>query len=64
MHNNEQIQTLATFMNRWEAANAKLNEGREYPVYELHPGRLHELVDDFTYEQKQYIESTLCVKVM
>lgn len=61
---NNQIQTLATFMNRWKAANNKLNKGRYYPVYELHPSRLRELVNDFTNEQKQYIESVLNIKVM
>ena len=53
------INALALFMDRWEAANAKLNEGLHYPIYELHPSRLRELVKDFTEKEKHFVQSSL-----
>ena len=53
------ISALALFMQRWEDENKKLNEGLPFPIYELHLGNLFKLAEDFTKEEKQFIQSKL-----
>ena len=47
------------FNQRWEDENKKLNEGLPYPLYELHLSNLFKLAEDFTKEEKQFIQSKL-----
>ena len=55
----EQLQTLSTFMGRWEVVNRKVNEGSYYQNYQIGNSQLHELVEGFTLEQKQFIQAQL-----
>jgi hypothetical protein len=55
----EQVQTLATFMERWDEANNKANDYSYYRSFQAGPLAIKECVVDFTEEQKQFIQDCL-----
>ena len=55
----EQVQTLNTFNERWDRANRQANVGSYYQNYQISNSQLYTLVEDFTLEQKEFIQSTL-----
>ena len=55
----EQAQTLITFMDRWEAANREVNGDSYYQNYQISNNSLVNLVQNFTLDQKKFIQSQL-----
>lgn len=55
----EQLETLATFMERWNEADRKANDGSYYQNYMAGHTAIRECVSDFTDEQKQFIQDCL-----
>jgi hypothetical protein len=55
----EQVETLSTFMIRWNEADRKVNKGSYYQNFMAGLPAIRECVADFTYEQKQFIQECL-----
>lgn len=55
----EQLETLATFMERWNEADRKTNNGSYYQNYMAGLPAIRECISDFTDEQKQFIQDCL-----
>ena len=55
----DQVQTLATFMERWNEADRKVNGDSYYQNYIAGLPAIRECVADFTSEQKQFIQECL-----
>ena len=55
----DQVQTLATFMERWNEADRKANGDNYYQNYMAGLPAIRECVSDFTDKQKQFIQECL-----
>jgi hypothetical protein len=55
----DQVQTLATFMERWNEADRKVNGDSHYKHFMAGLPAIRECVADFTSEQKQFIQECL-----
>lgn len=58
MTKQEQLNTISEFMTRWSTATKELNRGK-YSHFEFPTYRLHELVEDFSKEQTEYVQEQL-----
>jgi hypothetical protein len=55
----DQVQTLATFMERWNEADNKANGDSHYKHFMAGLPAIRECVADFTSKQKQFIQKCL-----
>jgi hypothetical protein len=55
----EQVETLSTFMTRWNEADRRVNGDSYYQNYMAGLPAIRECVSDFTDEQKQFIQECL-----